>query len=160
MERCKIFILALLLCTTIARAQYNQMNDIPYREAAERLRCYAVPGLQNSEGPYPQDYRQLTARFLNGCIIASQCGKGRKLGCTVPHRHPWMMLWLVMWQIDDIVVIVGHALCPPICSLRSLAVAPSSKFRPRRMAFLPKRFLIFNCASCILRSLLSLACSS
>ena len=28
-------ILALLLCTTIARAQYNQVNDIPYREAAE-----------------------------------------------------------------------------------------------------------------------------
>ena len=35
MERCKILILALLLCTTIARAQYNQVNDIPYREAAE-----------------------------------------------------------------------------------------------------------------------------
>ena len=28
-------ILALLLCTTIARAQYNQVNDIPYRDAAE-----------------------------------------------------------------------------------------------------------------------------
>ena len=28
-------ILALLLCTTIARAQYNQENDIPYRDAAE-----------------------------------------------------------------------------------------------------------------------------
>ena len=28
-------ILALLLCTAIARAQYNQVNDIPYREAAE-----------------------------------------------------------------------------------------------------------------------------
>ena len=28
-------ILALLLCTTIARAQYNQVDDIPYREAAE-----------------------------------------------------------------------------------------------------------------------------
>ena len=28
-------ILALLLCTTITRAQYNQVNDIPYREAAE-----------------------------------------------------------------------------------------------------------------------------
>ena len=27
-------ILALLLCTAIARAQYNQVNDIPYREAA------------------------------------------------------------------------------------------------------------------------------
>ena len=28
-------ILALLLCTTIARAQYDQENDIPYRDAAE-----------------------------------------------------------------------------------------------------------------------------
>ena len=27
------FILALLLCTTIARAQYNQVNDIPYRDS-------------------------------------------------------------------------------------------------------------------------------
>jgi hypothetical protein len=35
MERCKILILALLLCTTIARAQYNQVNDIPYRDAAK-----------------------------------------------------------------------------------------------------------------------------
>ena len=52
------------------------------------------------------------------------------------------------------------ALCPPICSLRSLAVAPSSKFRPLRMAFLPKRCLIFNWASCIRRSLSSFACSS
>ena len=29
------FTLALLFCTTIARAQYNQVNDIPYREAAK-----------------------------------------------------------------------------------------------------------------------------
>ena len=27
-------ILALLFCTAIARAQYNQVNDIPYREGA------------------------------------------------------------------------------------------------------------------------------
>jgi gluconolactonase len=34
---CKSYflILALLLCTAIARAQYNQVNDIPYRDAAE-----------------------------------------------------------------------------------------------------------------------------
>ena len=30
-----IFTIALLFCTTIIRAQYNQVNDIPYREAAE-----------------------------------------------------------------------------------------------------------------------------
>ena len=28
-------ILAFLLCTAITRAQYNQVNDIPYREAAK-----------------------------------------------------------------------------------------------------------------------------
>ena len=33
--RSYFLILALLLCTTIARAQYNQVNDIPYRDAAE-----------------------------------------------------------------------------------------------------------------------------
>ncbi len=60
------------------------------------------------------------------------------------------MLRDVMRQIDNIVVVVGHALCPPICLLRSLAVAPSSKFRPLRIAFLPKRCFIFNCIPCII----------
>ena len=99
-------------------------------------------------------------RILDGIFVTGQCGKGCKLGCSVPHRHPRMMFRLIVWQIDNIVVIVSHALCPPICLLRSLAVAPSSKFSPLRMAFLPKRCLIFNCASCIRRSLSSLACSS
>ena len=105
---------------------------------------------------HSQSMRQRVQTGLHGSTSTSS----GKLGCTVPHRHPRMMLWLVMWQIDDIVVMIHYALCPPICLLRSLAVAPSSKFRPRRMAFLPKRFLILNCASCILRSLSSLACSS
>ncbi len=30
-----------------------------------------------------------------------------------------------------------YALCPPICSLRSLAVAPSSRLVPFNIAFLP-----------------------
>lgn len=30
-----------------------------------------------------------------------------------------------------------HALCPPTCSFLAIAVAPSSKFMPLRMAFLP-----------------------
>ncbi len=34
-NKCYFFTLALLLCTTIARAQYNQVNDIPYRDAAQ-----------------------------------------------------------------------------------------------------------------------------
>ena len=48
-------------------------------------------------------------------------------------------------QFDTIIIL--YALCPPICSLRSLAVAPSSKFSPFRMAFLPKRCLMANWAS-------------
>ena len=50
-------------------------------------------------------FKILSCRIFDSLFIACQCGKGRKLGCTVPHRHPRMMLWLVMWQIDDIVVI-------------------------------------------------------
>ena len=50
-----------------------------------------------------------------------------------------------------------HALCPPICLLRSMAVAPSSRFSPRSMEFLPNLLLILNNVSCILRSL---ACAS
>ena len=92
--------------------------------------------------------------------VTCQCGERRKLGCTVPHRHLRMTLRYVMRQINNIVVVIHYALCPPICLLRSMAVAPSSKFRPLRMAFLPKRCLIFNCASCIRRSLSSFAFSS
>ena len=42
----------------------------------------------------------------------------------------------------DIIVWSGHALWPPIWLFLSLAVAPSSRFSPLRMAFLPKRFLM------------------
>ena len=38
-------ILALLLCTMTAWAQYNQVNDIPYREAAEKPRAGASAGM-------------------------------------------------------------------------------------------------------------------
>ena len=34
-NKCYFFTLALLLCTAIARAQYNQVNDIPYRDVAQ-----------------------------------------------------------------------------------------------------------------------------
>ena len=34
-NRSFFFTIALLFCTTIARAQYNQVNDIPYRDAAQ-----------------------------------------------------------------------------------------------------------------------------
>ena len=51
----------------------------------------------------------LLRHISNGCIIACQSGKGCKLGSAVPHRHPRMMLRLVVWQIDNIVVIIH---CP------------------------------------------------
>ena len=38
-------ILALLLCTMTAWAQYNQVNDIPYREAAEKPRAGTSAGM-------------------------------------------------------------------------------------------------------------------
>lgn len=50
--------------------------------------------------------------------------------------------------MDDIRVlvfcIVHHALCPPICELRSQVVAPSSRFMPRRMVFLPNLPLMLS----------------
>ncbi len=65
--------------------------------------------------------------ILNGIFKASQCGKGRKLGCTVPHRHPRMMLWLVMWQIDDIVVMI-HSQFSIFNSQLSSSLVPSYLF--------------------------------
>ena len=75
----------------------------------------------------------LLCRLLDGLFIARQGSKGSKLGSTVPRRHLRMTLRYMMWQVDDIVVIIhfqlsiskSYALCPPICLLRSLAVAPS-----------------------------------
>ena len=78
----------------------------------------------------------LLGRLLNGILIAGEGGEGRKLGGTVPHRHLGMALGHVVRQMNNIVVIshffnfqfsnLPYALCPPICALRSLAVAPSS----------------------------------
>ena len=77
-------------------------------------------------------------RVPNGIFIAFQCGKGRKLGCTVPHRHPRMVLWLVMWQIDNIVVIIyhfsfllSHLGRRPLCVLLSVCCAPWLWHLPR-----------------------------
>ena len=43
----------------------------------------------------------------------------------------------------------SHALWPPICALRSFAVAPSRKFSPFSRAFFPNRCFIASRASCI-----------
>ena len=45
-----------------------------------------------------------------------------------------------------------YALCPPIWLFLSFAVALSSRFMPRSMAFLPYFFFISIMASCIFRS--------
>ena len=50
------------------------------------------------------------------------------------------------------ICLILYALCPPICALRSLAVAPSSRFIALRMAFFPYFFLIASVAACIFRS--------
>ena len=49
-----------------------------------------------------------------------------------------------MRQVDDIIIWSGHALWPPIWVFLSLAVAPSSRFSPLRMAFLPKQQLLLE----------------
>ena len=65
-----------------------------------------------------------------------------------------------MRQADDVIVRGLHFRCPPICSFRSLPVAPSTKFVPFRMAFFPIRFLMPMIACCRRFSLSSSACSS
>lgn len=84
----------------------------------------------------------LTGGLPDGGIVARQRGKGSELRRTVVERHLRVPLRHMVRQVDDIVVGRFHALCPPICSLRSLPVAPSSKFSPFNMAFLPNCFLI------------------
>ncbi len=46
-----------------------------------------------------------SAFFPDSGIVASNSGEGRKLSGTGCHRHPWMVLRLVMRQVDNIVVV-------------------------------------------------------
>ena len=100
--------------------------------------------------------------------IAASCpvsaAKGGELGSAISHAHLRVIPGNVMRQVDNIRVLVFclpvHALCPPICSLRSRVVAPASRFIPRRIAFLPNLPLMLSRACCILRSLSSCASSS
>lgn len=78
--------------------------------------------------------------FQNGGIIAGESGKRRKLGRAVMHGHLRMCFGNVVRKMDDIAVVWFHALCPPIWLLRSLAVAPSSRFIALSTAFLPNFF--------------------
>ena len=54
----------------------------------------------------------------------------------------------------------GYALCPPICALRSLAVAPSSRLNPFRIAFFPNFFFMLSMVSCMIFSRSDSASSS
>ncbi|MPN42658.1 hypothetical protein SDC9_190215 [bioreactor metagenome] len=75
--------------------------------------------------------------FLHRRFVAGQRGKGRKLRCTVQAGHGRMLFGNMVRQKENIVVRRVHALCPPICPLRWMAVAPSCRLAPFRMAFLP-----------------------
>ena len=86
--------------------------------------------------------------FFNRVVITRERCEGGKLRRPVRHGHPGMPLRGGMRQVDDVVIGSAHALCPPICRFRSLAVAPSWKFMPFRMAFFPKRFLMSSIALC------------
>ena len=100
---------------------------------------------------------RLGYRFL----IAGKGSKRGELRCPAIETHLWMSPRNVMGKVDNVIVItVCHALCPPICRLRSLAVDPSSKFRPRSRAFFPNLFLMLMIVSCILRSRVSSVSSS
>lgn len=59
---------------------------------------------------------------------------------------------LMVGQVEDIVILSAHALCPPIVPFRSRAVAPSSRECTLRMAFFPYLPLKDRMASCIHRS--------
>ena len=85
--------------------------------------------------------------FADDVLVPRQRGEGRKLRRAVGARHMRVRHGNVVRQIQHIVVL-AHALCPPTCSFRSFAVAPSSKFFPFKMAFLPYLFLISSTASC------------
>lgn len=88
-------------------------------------------------------------------VKACEGGESSELSGTLGAWHGWMAKIFRMRQIKHLFQRLFHARCPPICLLRSMAVAPSSRLMPRRMAFLPKRALMLSTASCILRSLAS-----
>lgn len=85
--------------------------------------------------------------FVTGdnIFVSSEGGIGSKLSGTVINIHGWMFARCVPREVDEVGVILVHvysiydyyARCPPICRWRWRPVAPSSKFVPRRMAFLP-----------------------
>lgn len=105
-------------------------------------------------------FRRSAGQFPCRRLVARQRGKRRELCGPFAERHLRMVLRDVVRQVDDVIVGRLHFRCPPICSFRSLPVAPSTKFVPFRMAFFPIRFLMPMIACCRRFSLPSSACSS
>ena len=105
-------------------------------------------------------FRRSAGQFPCRRLVARQRGKRRDLCGPFAERHLRMVLRDVVRQVDDVIVGRLHFRCPPICSFRSLPVAPSTKFVPFRMAFFPIRFLMPMIACCRRFSLPSSACSS
>ena len=105
----------------------------------------------------------LSLCIINGGIISRQRSERRKLCSTRHHRHLRMFLRHMVRMVYYVIVIVcqivngkwymvnctSHALWPPICALRSFAVAPSRKFSPFSRAFFPNRCFIASRASCM-----------
>ena len=112
----------------------------------------------------------LPGGFLDCFVVTREGGEGSELCCPLKHGHLRMFIRDMMRKVDDVVVkfhpsrsnyqlsiincqlSIVYALWPPICLFLSLAVAPSAKLVPFRMAFLPKRCLMLMSASCIRRS--------
>ena len=90
-----------------------------------------------------------TPIFSNSFFITKKGCERCKLYSSIIKAHPWMSFRDMMREIDYVIILSYHALCPPICLLCSRAVEPSSKFNPRNSEFFPKRCLMFNIVSCI-----------
>ena len=98
--------------------------------------------------PFPSD----AGCFPDGRSITRQGLKGLKLRRPVQHGHSGMSGGGGTGQIDDIVICAAQALCPPILLFCSAAVAPSTRFVPFKMAFLPYLLLMLSIASWSFRS--------
>ena len=121
----------------------------PFREGIAISTIYIFPHVFIA-GSIQMLFRSLGNLF----IVAAKCRKRAENFCTIRHRHSRVLHQEIpviprIRQVDDVFVIVNHALCPPICWLRSRVVAPSCISIPLKMAFLPKRFLMAICA-CII----------
>ena len=116
---------------------YSSM-DTMFSSGSRRLRIVRIEGVF-----------RLPLGLGDDILEPRQCGKRRELGGAVAHRHRWMLFRHMVRQMEDVVVVVhGHSRCPPICRFRSFAVAPSRRFIPLRMAFLPMRLLMSSTARC------------